>query len=572
MEVKKPGTKRYADLRPQHDAIGGEEEVLRYWEAHDIFRRSIEERPADNHFVFYEGPPTANGRPGVHHAMSRTIKDIVCRYRTMRGQRVVRKAGWDTHGLPVEIEVEGKLGLDGKDQIEKYGVAAFNAECRTSVFTYLDEWHEFTRKLGFWLDLDDPYVTCTNEYIESVWWILKQFWDQDMLFEGHKVVPYCPRCGTSLSSHEVSQGYQDVSDPSIFIKLKIIDDDAYFLVWTTTPWTLISNVALAVGPEHDYVRVRNNGDELILAEALAGVLEGEVEILGRMKGEELIGRRYEPCFPFFKDREGAFRVIGADFVTLTEGTGIVHTAPAFGEDDYQAGVAEGLPFIQPVNEQGRFTDDITPWAGRFIKDADPEIIADLDARGILYRSGEVTHSYPFCWRCSSPLVYYARRSWYIRTTAFKDLLIETNRKVEWYPPEVGENWLRMQIEERWEKLLNMEVAEEAWPEDVGRQLDALKRSLHLGMDPALLAEYRDVSDAVKADWVEMIYTDLDRVDLDFLDKLLDFLRNGYIRLPNVNIVEEMVNMISASRSFEANATAVRATKDMAGIALEIGRS
>jgi isoleucyl-tRNA synthetase len=442
--------KRYRDLPPQNRAIEGEEEILRYWEANGIFKRSVDERPDDNPFVFYEGPPTANGRPGVHHAMSRAIKDIVCRYRTMRGHRVVRKAGWDTHGLPVEIEVEEKLGLNGKDQIEKYGIAAFNAECRRSVFKYLDEWHEFTRKLGFWLDLDDPYVTCTNEYIESVWWILKQFWDQDMLFEGHKVVPYCPRCGTSLSSHEVSQGYEDVSDPSIFIKLKLVDEDAYFLVWTTTPWTLISNIALAVGPDYDYIRVRNKGDELILAEALLDVLDGEVEILEKIKGKELIGKRYEPCYPFFKDQERAFRVIGADFVTLTDGTGIVHTAPAFGEDDYVAAIKEKLPFVQPVDERGRFTGDITPWAGKFIKDADPEIIADLADRGILYRSGEVTHAYPFCWRCSSPLVYYARRSWYIRTTAFKDLLIGSNRKVEWYPPEVGENrfarWLEGNVD------------------------------------------------------------------------------------------------------------------------------
>ena len=497
--------KRYPDLPPQHEAITEEEEVLRFWEAHDIFKRSVEERPSDNPFVFYEGPPTANGRPGVHHAMSRTIKDIVCRYRTMRGHRVVRKAGWDTHGLPVEIEVEGMLGLDGKDQIEKYGIAAFNAECRRSVFKYLDEWHEFTRKLGFWLDLDDPYVTCTNEYIESVWWILKQFWDQDMLFEGHKVVPYCPRCGTSLSSHEVSQGYEDVSDPSIFIKLKIVDDDAYFLVWTTTPWTLISNVALAVGPDHDYVRVRNKGDELILAEALVGVLDGDVEILGKVKGKDLIGKRYEPCYPFFEDREGAFRVIGADFVTLTEGTGIVHTAPAFGEDDYQAGITEGLPFVQPVDEKGRFTDEITPWAGKFIKDADPEIIDDLAGRGILYRSGEVTHSYPFCWRCSSPLVYYARRSWYIRTTAFKDLLIDTNKKVEWYPPEVGENrfarWLEGNVdwalsrERYWGTPLNIWIC------------DSCKEKYCIGD----LAELKSISEPIPDDF------DLHKPFIDDLD-------------------------------------------------------
>jgi isoleucyl-tRNA synthetase len=443
-------TKRYTELPPLGEAIKAEAEVLRYWEAHDIFKRSVEERPSTSPFVFYEGPPTANGRPGVHHALSRTIKDVVCRYQTMRGHRVVRKAGWDTHGLPVEIEVEHQLNINGKDQIEHYGIARFNEECKKSVFSYLDEWLDFTKKLGFWLDLDDPYITFENEYIESVWWILRQFWDQDMLSRGHKIVPYCPRCGTALSSHEVSQGYEDVADPSIYIKLKLVDEDAYFLIWTTTPWTLISNVALAVGPDHDYVRVRHQGQVLILAEALLGVLEGDREVLGSVKGRDLIGKRYEPCFPFFKDAEGAFRVIGGDFVSLEDGTGIVHIAPAFGEDDYNAGKLEGLPLVQPVDEGGRFTAEVTPWAGRFIKDADPEIIADLKKRGILYRSGKITHAYPFCWRCKSPLIYYARPSWYIRTTAFKDLLLEANSKVEWYPPEVGENrftaWLEGNVD------------------------------------------------------------------------------------------------------------------------------
>ena len=443
-------SKLYRDLPALGETIRLEEEVLRFWEANGIFRRSVEERPADSAFVFYEGPPTANGRPGVHHALSRTIKDLVCRYQTMKGHRVVRKAGWDTHGLPVEIEVEHQLGLDGKEQIEHYGIAAFNEQCRKSVFKYLDEWHEFTRKLGFWLDLDDPYITFKNEYIESVWWILRQFWDQQLLYQGHKIVPYCPRCGTALSSHEVSQGYADVADPSIYIKLKLVDEDAYFLVWTTTPWTLISNVALAVGAEHDYVRVRNKGEVLILAEALVGVLDGDKEILGAMKGSELVGKRYEPCFPFFKDAPGAFRVIATDFVSLEDGTGIVHMAPAFGEDDYNAGKAENLPMFQPVDEAGHFTADITPWAGRFIKDADPEIIVDLKKRGILYRSGKITHAYPFCWRCKSPLVYYARRSWYIKTTAFKDLLLAANAKVQWFPPEVGENrftaWLEGNVD------------------------------------------------------------------------------------------------------------------------------
>ncbi len=450
MTEKAKATKRYQELPPTAAAIAVEEETLRYWEANDVFQRSVDERPADNPFVFYEGPPTANGRPGVHHALSRTIKDLVCRYETMRGHRVVRKAGWDTHGLPVEIEVEHQLGLNGKDEIEHYGVARFNEECRKSVFKYLDEWLDFTKKLGFWLDLDDPYITFKNEYIESVWWILRQFWDQGMLARGHKIVPYCPRCGTALSSHEVSQGYEDVSDPSIYIKLKLVDEDAYFLVWTTTPWTLISNVALAVGPDHDYVRVKHQGQVLILAEALVNVLDGDREVLGAVKGRDLIGTRYEPCFPFFKDAAGAFRVIGGDFVSLEDGTGIVHIAPAFGEDDYNAGKLENLPFLQPVDEAGRFIPEIAPWAGKFVKDADPEIITDLKKRGILYRSGKIVHAYPFCWRCKSPLIYYARPSWYIKTTAFKDLLLEANSKVKWYPPEVGENrftaWLEGNVD------------------------------------------------------------------------------------------------------------------------------
>ncbi len=450
MAENREDAKRYTAIPPQREALKAEEEVLRHWDENDIFKRSIDERPVEKSFVFYEGPPTANGRPGVHHAMSRTIKDLVCRFRTMKGERVVRKAGWDTHGLPVEIEVEKMLGLDGKDQIEEYGVDKFNKQCYKSVFKYLDEWHDFTHKLGYWLDLDNPYVTCTNEYIESVWWILKQFWDQDMLYEGHKIIPYCARCGTSLSSHEVSQGYKDVADPSIFIKLKLTDEDAYFLVWTTTPWTLISNVALAVGPEYDYARVSHNGDTLILAKELLTVLDGEYEILGTVKGHELVDKTYEPCFPWFVEEEGGFRVIGAEFVTLSDGTGIVHMAPAFGEDDYIAGIQEGLPFVQPVDAEGKFTPEITQWAGKFIKDADPEIIEDLRERGILYRAETHEHSYPFCWRCDSPLIYYARRSWFIRTTAFKDLMIEENKKVQWYPPEVGENrfarWLEGNID------------------------------------------------------------------------------------------------------------------------------
>ncbi|MEJ2722866.1 MAG: class I tRNA ligase family protein, partial [bacterium] len=401
-------------------------------------------------FVFYEGPPTANGKPGVHHVIARLSKDIVCRYKTKLWYQVIRKAGWDTHGLPVEIEVEKELGFDHKDQIETYGIAEFNAKCRESVFKYEKEWTRFTQRIGYWLDLEHPYVTYTNDYIETVWWILKQFWEKGLLYEGHKIVPYCPRCETSLSSHEVGLGYRDVSDPSIFVKFKAVDSDDRFLVWTTTPWTLTANAALAVGADHDYVRVRHGGDTLILAEALLSVLDGDFEIIDRMKGRSLAGRRYEPLFPFFKDEPNGFRVFAADFVSLEDGTGIVHIAPAFGEDDYRLHVEEVVPLLQPVTLQGTMSEDVVPWAGRWIKDADPDIIRELDHEGKLYRSGTIVHSYPFCWRCDTALIYYARRSWYIRTTAFRDAMIATNKKINWIPAEVGEhrfgNWLENNVD------------------------------------------------------------------------------------------------------------------------------
>jgi len=441
--------KRFKPVSQSGQIPGAEEKILEFWEKEGIFKKSVSRENAPD-FVFYEGPPTANGKPGVHHVMARLGKDVVCRYKTMRGFRVIRKAGWDTHGLPVEIEVENELGLTSKDQIEAVGIDKFNARCRESVFKYEKEWVRFTRRIGYWLDLNDPYITCANDYIESVWWILKEFWKKDLLYEGYKIVPYCPRCGTSLSSHEVSQGYKDVSEPSIFIKFKSADTSEFFLVWTTTPWTLVSNAALAVGLEHDYVRVSHRGSILILAEARLGVLEGDYEILERFKGGALLGRSYEPLFPFFKDAENAFQIVGGDFVSLEDGTGVVHIAPAFGEDDYRIHLEEGVPVLQPVTPEGTFTKDITPWAGLDIKKSDPSIIKDLSSRDLLYKSGTVTHSYPFCWRCSKALIYYARRSWYIKTTAFKDELIEANKKVNWMPNDVGEfrfgNWLENNID------------------------------------------------------------------------------------------------------------------------------
>lgn len=415
-----------------------EQEILKFWDENLIFKKSIETRDKNKNYVFYEGPPTANGTPGIHHVISRTIKDFVCRYKTMQGYRVDRKAGWDTHGLPVEIEVEKELGIDGKEQVLEYGVDKFNKKCKESVFRYKKEWDDVTRKIGFWVDLDNPYITYENYYIETVWWILNEFWTRDLIYRGFKILPYCPRCETPLSSHEVAQGYEEVEDPSIYVKMKLKSEpDTYFLVWTTTPWTLISNVALALNPEIDYVKVTHQGQKLILASQRILVLDGHFEILENCKGSALAGIEYEPLFSFIKLTKKAYYTILGDFVTSEEGTGIVHIAPAFGEDDYQIGQKHNLPVIHPVDRSGKFVDDITQFKGKFVKEADPEIIEDLKSRGLLYLKETITHSYPHCWRCDSPLLYYARNSWYIRTTAIKDQLMEANQKIEWYPKEVG---------------------------------------------------------------------------------------------------------------------------------------
>ncbi len=442
--------KRFKDVAKPDSIPVAEEAVMEFWNRGKIFEESVTRHDGGPRFVFYEGPPTANGKPGVHHVLARLCKDIVCRYKAMTGYQVIRKAGWDTHGLPVEIEVEKQLDISHKEEIEAYGIANFNAKCKESVFKYEKEWVRFTQRIGYWLDLENPYVTYTNDYIETVWWILKKFWDEGLLYEGHKIVPFCPRCETSLSSHEVSQGYKDVDDPSVFIKFKRADSEDRFLVWTTTPWTLTANAALAVGPYFDYVRVAHDGETLVLAEALLGVLEGEYEVLEKFKGEELAGASYEPLFPFFKNAENGFKVFAGDFVSLEDGTGIVHIAPAFGEDDYKLHLNQGVPLLQPVTLQGTFTEDVEPWVGQWIKDADPHIIRALKEEGKLYKSGRITHSYPFCWRCSTALVYYARRSWYIKTTAFKDEMIAANNKINWIPKEVGEhrfgNWLENNVD------------------------------------------------------------------------------------------------------------------------------
>jgi isoleucyl-tRNA synthetase len=429
-----------------------EQEILAFWEKHNIFHKSLQIRDKSPHFVFYEGPPTANGRPGIHHVMSRTIKDVVCRYKTMKGFLVTRKAGWDTHGLPVEIEVEKMLNIEGKEGIEKYGISKFNEKCRESVFNYKKEWDDLTRRIGYWLDLDDPYITFQDNYIESVWWILKNLFDRDLIYKGFKILPYCPRCETPLSSHEVSQGYREVKDPSIYIRFKLIDEpDTYFLVWTTTPWTLISNVALAVHPDVEYLKIRQDNEILIIAEPRATAILGEdLDILERIKGWQLEHKKYEQLFTFVKPDKEAFYVVLGDFVTTEDGTGIVHIAPAFGEDDYNIGQKYNLPVIRPVNRSGEFEDEITDYKGKFVKDADPDIILDLKGRNMLFRTEMVEHSYPHCWRCDSPLLYYARDSWYIKTTQFKDQMLRHNEEISWYPPEVGEGrfgeWLKNNVD------------------------------------------------------------------------------------------------------------------------------
>jgi isoleucyl-tRNA synthetase len=439
--------------RKFHDA---ESEALinKFWQAEDIFHKSIAAREGAPNFVFYEGPPTANGMPGVHHVIARLTKDIACRYKTMTGHRVVRKAGWDTHGLPVERSVEKQLGIQGREAIMEYGLSEFNSKCRESVWGCKTEWDEFTERLGYWVDLDNPYITYDNDYIETVWWILSRFSEEGLLYRGHKVVPYCPVCGTPISSHEMANSYQSVSDPSIYVKLKVADADEYFLTWTTTPWTLPSNVALAIGEDFDYVRVRHGDDILILAEGRLSVLDEEIgyEILDRFKGRDLLGRGYEQLFPFMAAEDGkdAFKVVSADFVTLDSGSGIVHMAPAFGEDDYQVGIKENLAFFNPVNSAGKFTAEIEPYAGQHVKAADKQIIKDLAAGGQLLRKETYKHDYPFHDRCSNPLIYYATPSWFIRTSELREQLIKANQDIHWVPADVGTgrfgNWLAGNID------------------------------------------------------------------------------------------------------------------------------
>jgi isoleucyl-tRNA synthetase len=415
-------------------------------------------REGSPEYVFYEGPPTANGKPGVHHVLARAFKDIFPRYKTMRGYHVSRRGGWDTHGLPVEIEVEKKLGFTNKQQIEDYGIGKFNDLCRESAFTYIQEWEKLTDRIGYWVDLTNAYITYTNEYIESVWWILKSFWEKNLLYQGYKVVPYCPRCGTPLSDHEVAQGYRDTSDPSVFVRMPLVDTPGTsLLVWTTTPWTLPANVAVAAGAEIDYVTVERqmedgSKEELILAESLVErVFAGEtVKVMNRFKGKRLQGLRYQPLFTFLPAEKKAHYVVLGEFVTTEDGTGLVHIAPAFGADDMQVALEHDLPILNTVAQDGTFISQVNPWAGIFVKDADPQITQNLRNRGLLFREGTYLHTYPFCWRCDTPLLYYARPTWYIRTSQYKERMVKLNEEINWYPEHIRKgrfgNWLENNVD------------------------------------------------------------------------------------------------------------------------------
>ena len=448
-------------------------EILEYWKERDVFRRSVDERPDAPLFMMYEGPPTANGSPGIHHVLARVFKDVISRYRTMKGCRVIRKGGWDTHGLPVEMAVEQELGLSSKRDIEEYGIAEFNQRCRESVFRYVKDWEVMTDRIGYWVDMDDPYVTLETDYIETGWWILKQLWDKGLLYEDRRGTPHCPRCVSSLSSHEVALGYREnTPDPSVFIKFQATDwpDDTptYFLAWTTTPWTLPGNTALAVDADSEYSVVATDGCQLVLASALLSVLTSDYTVVRTIPGSELVGLPYRPLYDasqygspirHFIRRNGATqledaaayspRVVAADFVSMDDGTGIVHIAPAFGDEDLSLGREKELAFVQQVDLQGVITGDY-PFAGKFVKDADPQIAADLEERGLLYHQGVYRHTYPFCWRCDTPLLYYAKTSWYIRTTAVKDRLVDINSSINWYPGHIREGrfgeWLRNNVD------------------------------------------------------------------------------------------------------------------------------
>ena len=419
-----------------------EKEISLYWKKEDILNKSINNR--EENFVFYDGPATANGMPGVHHMVAKLLKDTFCKYKTMQGFRVVRKVGWDTHGLPVELAVEKQLGFSSKQDIEKYGIEEFNKKCREDVWKNEEAFNKLTNDMGQFIDLENPYVTYDNNYIETEWWILKKFFDEGLFYEGHKILPFCTRCGTGLASHEVAQGYKEINVNTVIVPMKKKDEDVYFLVWTTTPWTLMANVALCVNPNETYLKVESMGYKFILAENLAtNVLGEDYLVLEKYKGKDLEYMEYEQLMPFVSVNKKAFFVTCDEYVTMEDGTGIVHIAPAFGEDDYNVGKKYDLPVVNPVGEDGKYLEG--PWAGTFVMDADIEVIKWLKENDKLFKKIKMAHNYPHCWRCDTPLLYYSKPSWYIKTTALKDKIIEANKTVNWHPSFVGEkrfgNWL-----------------------------------------------------------------------------------------------------------------------------------
>ncbi len=509
----------YNKVSTNMNFVEREKEIEKFWRDNDIFRKSMENRKEGETYTFYDGPPTANGKPHIGHVLTRVIKDMIPRYQTMKGKMVPRKAGWDTHGLPVELEVEKLLGLDGKEQIEEYGLDPFIKKCKESVWKYKGMWEDFSETVGFWADMDNPYVTYDDNFIESEWWALKQIWDKKLLYKGFKIVPYCPRCGTPLSSHEVAQGYKDVKERSAIARFKVKDEDAYILAWTTTPWTLPSNVALCVNPNETYVKVKaGDGYTYYMAEALLDSVLGKLadeengvkayEILETYKGSDLENKEYEPLFDFAKDiiakqHKKAYYVTCDTYVTMGDGTGVVHIAPAFGEDDAQVGRKYDLPFVQLVNGKGEMTEE-TPYAGVFCKKADPMVLKDLEEKGLLFDAPKFEHSYPHCWRCDTPLIYYARESWFIKMTAVKDDLVRNNNTVNWIPDSIGKgrfgDWLEniqdwgISRNRYWGTPLNVWECECGHQECIGSRAELAEKSGN--PDAAQVELHRPYIDAV----------------------------------------------------------------------------
>ena len=509
----------YNKVSTNMNFVEREKEIEKFWRDNDIFKKSMENRKEGETYTFYDGPPTANGKPHIGHVLTRVIKDMIPRYQTMKGKMVPRKAGWDTHGLPVELEVEKLLGLDGKEQIEEYGLDPFIKKCKESVWKYKGMWEDFSETVGFWADMDNPYVTYDDNFIESEWWALKQIWDKKLLYKGFKIVPYCPRCGTPLSSHEVAQGYKDVKERSAIARFKVKDEDAYILAWTTTPWTLPSNVALCVNPDETYVKVKaGDGYTYYMAEALLDSVLGKLadeengvkayEILETYKGSDLENKEYEPLFDFAKDiiakqHKKAYYVTCDTYVTMGDGTGVVHIAPAFGEDDAQVGRKYDLPFVQLVNGKGEMTEE-TPYAGVFCKKADPMVLKDLEEKGLLFDAPKFEHSYPHCWRCDTPLIYYARESWFIKMTAVKDDLVRNNNTVNWIPESIGKgrfgDWLEniqdwgISRNRYWGTPLNVWECECGHQECIGSRAELAEKSGN--PDAAQVELHRPYIDAV----------------------------------------------------------------------------